>query len=93
LTLVIVAVGGGRRRSSIASEEVPMTEGEPWLFSLATRRRASRSETPLAYDPERQVTVAWKEGRLVSALDVAIPRVTKKADIEKGEDQKDRWRP
>jgi hypothetical protein len=73
---------------------VPMPPDEhwsPWLFSQATRRRGAVPSEPLPYDPERQVSVAQVDGRTVAAVELSVPPQTKKADIEKGEDQKDRW--
>jgi hypothetical protein len=46
---------------------------------------------PLPYDAERQISVAQRGGRTVAAVELSVPPQTKKADIEKGEDQKDRW--
>ena len=46
---------------------------------------------PLPYDDARQVTVVKHDGQFIPAADRYPPPQTKKGDIEKGEDQKDRW--
>jgi hypothetical protein len=70
-----------------------MTEGRPWLFALATQRRAKPSAGNAAYDPERQLSVVQEGGCLLLAINAMSPPVSKKADIEKGEDLKDTWVP
>jgi hypothetical protein len=62
-----------------------------WLLTLATRQRARTPTAALTYDADRQVTVVRNALGLVPAVESSPPTVTKKADIEKGEDQKDRW--
>jgi len=68
-----------------------MSEPEPWLLSLATRQRGLTLSDPIAYDDVRQVAVVEQAGERVPAVETSPPPQTKKADIEKGEDQKDRW--
>jgi hypothetical protein len=64
----------------------------PWILSLATRRRGRRGRTrAVLYDDEQQVAVVRDAGRLIPALARHPGPETKKGDIEKGEDQKDRW--
>jgi hypothetical protein len=63
----------------------------PWLFSRATRQRGVMPTEPLSYDAKRQVSVVETDGKTVAAVELSGPPQTKKADIEKGEDQKDRW--
>ncbi|MGH2968785.1 MAG: hypothetical protein ACRDK0_06935 [Solirubrobacteraceae bacterium] len=63
----------------------------PWLFACATRQRGRVPSAPLPYDDARQVTVVKHDGQLIPAVDRYPPPQTKKGDIEKGEDQKDRW--
>ena len=63
----------------------------PWLFARATRQRGRVPSAPLPYDDARQVTVVKHDGQFIPAADRYPPPQTKKGDIEKGEDQKDRW--
>lgn len=46
---------------------------------------------PVAYDTLRQIAVVEQNGAQVPAIETSKPLETKKADIEKGEDRKDRW--
>ena len=66
---------------------------QPWLFGLATRQRGRVPSPALPYDEARQVAVvAGTDGAAaVPAVERHPPPQTKKGDIEKGEDQKDRW--
>jgi len=64
---------------------------EPWLFARAARQRGNVPTDPLPYDAERQVTVLNGPHGPVPAVEHQPPPQTKKGDIEKGEDQKDRW--
>jgi hypothetical protein len=64
---------------------------QPWLFTRATRQRGRVPSAPLPYDDTRQITVVEEGGELIPAVDRHPPPQTKKGDIEKGEDQKDRW--
>ena len=67
-------------------------ESRPWLFSLATTRTARATSGDVTYDQERQVSlVVEPDGREVLAIEALSPPVSKKADIEKGEDIKDGW--
>ena len=68
-----------------------MTNSQPWLLTLATRQRGRVASTPVAYDEARQIAVVEQDGLVVPAIDSERPPQTKKADIEKAEDQKDRW--
>lgn len=70
---------------------MPDQPWSPWLFSRATRQRGVMPTEPLPYDAERQVCVGQLNGEKVAAVELSGPPQTKKADIEKGEDQKDRW--
>ena len=47
----------------------------------------------IRYDDRAQVSVVDVDGAVTLAVDADGGAQTKKADIEKGEDQKDRWRP
>jgi len=62
-----------------------------WLFSSAKHQRGQVAVPPLPYDDARQITVVEENGALVAAVERYPSPQTKKADIEKGEDQKDRW--
>ena len=62
-----------------------------WLLSLATRQRGRVPTEPVRYDDARQIAVIEQAGELVPAVEASRPLETKKADIEKGEDRKDRW--
>jgi hypothetical protein len=65
-----------------------------WLLDLATVRHCPpEPDHALAYDDATQMTLLEVDGRSVPAVTVRGGAPTKKADIEKGEDQKDRWRP
>ena len=66
---------------------------KPFLIKLARRRRGSITEQVLVYDPIQQVSVLPDDANnqpAVTRTDVPV-LATKKADIEKGEDQKDKW--
>jgi len=63
----------------------------PWLFARATRQRGRVPTAPLPYDDARQITVVEDDGEVVPAVERYPPPQTKKGDIEKGEDHKDRW--
>jgi hypothetical protein len=67
------------------------TSASPWLFQRATRQRGRVASRPLPYDDALQVTVVSEGSQTVPAVERHPPPQTKKADIEKGEDQKDRW--
>ncbi len=71
-----------------------MSDSDVWLLNQATRqpRRAERS-TSFRYDNSAQVSLVDINGRIALAVEAEGGAPTKKADIEKGEDQKDRWRP
>jgi hypothetical protein len=64
---------------------------EPWIFTRATRQRGRLATTGLPYSDARQITVIESGGEDVPAVEHHPPPQTKKGDIEKGEDQKDRW--
>jgi putative ATP-grasp target RiPP len=68
-----------------------MSETKPWLLSLATRQAGRVHSEPVAYDAHRQIGVVDQAGAMVPAVETSKPLETKKADIEKGEDRKDRW--
>jgi putative ATP-grasp target RiPP len=68
-----------------------MSSTRPWLLSLATRQRGRVPTAPVVYDDARQIAVVIEGGRVVPAITSSRPLETKKADIEKGEDRKDRW--
>lgn len=64
----------------------------PWLLEFATRARGRVPTEPLAYDAEKQVAVVLDPtGVPIPAVLHHPPPQTKKGDIEKQEDQKDRW--
>ena len=67
-----------------------MSDPQPWLLSFATRQRGRIPTDPVAYDDIRQVAVVDQAGQMVPAIETASAPETKKADIEKTEDQKDR---
>ena len=65
----------------------------PFLVGLAVPQTTSIPSTPLVYDPDRQVSVVASDPMgppAVQRTDI-VALGTKKADIEKGEDHKDRW--
>jgi hypothetical protein len=66
-----------------------------WLLDQATVRRPPlQDECPVLYDQERQASVVMLgNGESPLAVESLGGSPTKKGDIEKGEDQKDRWRP
>jgi len=70
-----------------------MADGMPWLFQRATVRSApaEAGDSPGQYDADLQLLVVSEGDAVVPAIDSKQPPATKKADIEKGEDQKDRW--
>lgn len=70
---------------------IPDEAWSPWLFSRATRQRGVVATEPLPYDADRQISVVKVNGETFAAVELSGPPQTKKADIEKGEDQKDRW--
>jgi hypothetical protein len=72
---------------SVSSDSPP----SPWLFLRATHQRGRVPTDRLPYDDELQVSVMGDNGSTVPAVKHRSPPQTKKADIEKGEDQKDRW--
>ncbi len=63
----------------------------PWLFGLAEHQRGRVPSPPFDYDPVRQITVVSDGDAVVPAVERHPSPASKKADIEKGEDQKDRW--
>ncbi len=65
--------------------------GKPLLFR-ATRDQASSPGERTRYDDERDELLVLVDGSWIPAIDSPDggPR-TKKADVETGEDQKDRW--
>ncbi len=66
---------------------------KPFLIKLARRSSGSRKDQTLAYDPVQQVSVLPDDANkrpAVTRTDIPL-LTTKKADIEKGEDQKDIW--
>jgi hypothetical protein len=65
----------------------------PWLVDFATRARGQVPTEPLSYDELRQVTIVvdGETGIAIPAVHHQPPLRTKKGDIEKQEDQKDRW--
>jgi hypothetical protein len=68
-----------------------MSTTKPWLLTLATRQRGRIRTEPVTYDTARQIGVVEVDGATVPAIETSRPMETKKADIEKGEDRKDRW--
>ncbi len=66
---------------------------KPFLIKLSKRFNASQRELPLVYDPAQQLSVLPNDPNkepAVTRTDIPL-LTTKKADIEKGEDQKDKW--
>ena len=68
-------------------------DAQPWLFRRATERTIDERESHDGrYDERLQMTVVPSANGERPAIEMAEPPASKKADIEKGEDQKDRWR-
>jgi hypothetical protein len=67
---------------------------KPYLFAFRVSHRSPRSIGILAgcaYDVKRDVIVHEESGEPAVQVDAVRPLVTKKADVEKGEDRKDQW--
>jgi hypothetical protein len=63
----------------------------PLLLRLAQRQEPKPGE-PTLYDMATDELLVLVDGRWIPAIDSAEGgRSTKKADVETGEDQKDRW--
>ena len=63
----------------------------PLLFRMATPQREQRSQL-CRYDDDLDELLVLVSGRWTPAVDSPTGgRNTKKADVETGEDQKDRW--
>ena len=69
-----------------------MTEANrPFLLRLAVRQHASPGE-PTMYDNDRDELLMKVDGNWIPAVDSPKGSPdTKKADVETGEDSKDRW--
>lgn len=69
-----------------------MSHSEPYLFRfkkpVVAPRRAVQEEK-YAYDQVADMMTVVENGKVIFAIDGAEERKTKKAEIEKGEDQKD----
>jgi hypothetical protein len=68
---------------------------KPFLIKHSKRLRASKRGPALVYDPAQQLSVLRNDPNkqpAISRTDIPV-LATKKSDIEKGEDQKDRWLP
>lgn len=66
---------------------------KPFLIKLSRPFNASQGEQTLVYDPIQQLSVLSNDPNnqpAVTRTDIPL-LATKKADIEKGEDQKDKW--
>lgn len=61
-----------------------------FLRNLAVPRRRRRSQRA-RYDPVRDELMVLERGRWVPGVESKEPPRTKKADLEKSDDQKDRW--
>jgi hypothetical protein len=61
------------------------------LFARATRQHGFVPTVPLDYDADRQIAVVIEGDVVVPAVEHRPRPQTKKGDIGKGEDQKDRW--
>ena len=71
-----------------------MANTDVWLLNRATVRRPPiQPESPIRYDDAAQVSLVEIDGHVTLAVEARGGAPTKKADIEKTEDQKDRWRP
>ena len=63
----------------------------PLILQLARPQKPSRAQAT-KYDGDRDELLVREAGRWVPAVDSAVGGLrTKKADVETGEDQKDRW--
>ena len=69
------------------------SESSPLLFRAArTQTLATEDGAPTRYDADRDELLVLLEGRWMPAIDSPSGGPgTKKADVETGEDQKDRW--
>ena len=62
-----------------------------FLARLARPQRRARRSERVWYDDASDMLMVRRNGRWVPGIDASESPATKKADIEKGEDQKDRW--
>jgi hypothetical protein len=62
----------------------------PWLLDLATEQRGGSDRVEGVYDEESQMRVL-PDSSVTAAIEYGMARMTKKADRESGEDQKERW--
>jgi hypothetical protein len=63
-----------------------------FLAKLAEPQQSRRDDARTRYDPKVDMSFVRSDGVWTAAIDHNRHARTKKADIEKGEDQKDRWR-
>jgi hypothetical protein len=71
-----------------------MSDDDVWLLDQATIRRPPvQPDSPVRYNDAAQMSLVEIDGRPALAVEARGGAPTKKADIEKAEDQKDRWRP
>jgi hypothetical protein len=61
-----------------------------FLRQLSVARVPKRSQ-PARYDRDRDELLVRERGRWIPAVESEEPPRTKKADLEKSDDQKDRW--
>ena len=61
-----------------------------FLKQLSVRRVRQKTQ-PARYDRDRDELLVLEGGRWIPGIDSKEPPRTKKADLEKSDDQKDRW--
>lgn len=62
----------------------------PWLLDLATEQRGGSEPVEGVYDEASQMRVLPELG-MMAVVKSGMARMSKKADRESGEDQKERW--
>ena len=79
------------KASSSQRARVAVAPDDSLLVSLATKRRGDQYRAEVEYDEHIQMSRMANQKTLAIDYRGPKPPVTKKFDVEKGEDQKDRW--
>lgn len=67
------------------------SDATPFLLRMASKQNA-QAEPRVEYDQEADELLVFHDGSWIPAIDAeGAGPVTKKKDIEKGEDEKDQW--